>query len=478
MKTLKTLKTLKTRLITALLVALSLGLSGCQHTNINFTEVQAPTLPEFKPNNLPEVAPLAPTLVPNPEVTMLASGHPWHRFAANNDGQQQWVLVGLSPNKPLNEKALISELILLRELALQAEGAMPCGDGMQTRLTLHSIKLSMNCPTSVPPQEIIASLLGFLRAEGYADLDLREVQRRQGLQRQFEAVSGSEIDRVWEKTVLGEHHPYLTSQEDPELIKGLDQTVVAQLLEELVAENQWLLISYGGSEETQVLADAMSWLPKPQQQSTSTVMSEPESDGGEILLIDAPGAVQTQVRIGYRLLQGETPSTEACRSFASWLGRGFSGRLYYDLRVVRGLTYGVHGYCANEPLSTTLQFYANTGVEHTGAFVKGVLDHLELARQLPMPEAEFDTLKQYLQSQERLLYASAYLAQRTYVQDLLNKKIPLSQWLAAQSPNSLQDEAQALFSRKPVIVLRGDRSVILSDLQEKLPDWPIREVSL
>ncbi|WP_394173797.1 insulinase family protein [Thalassotalea litorea] len=468
---------MKNRFVTALLVAINLGLSGCQHASINFTEVQAPTLPEFTSNNLPHVAPLAPTLVPSPEITMLASGHHWHRFAANNDGQQKWVLVGLSPDKPLKEEALLRGLFQLRSLALQSDYSLPCSAGLGGRTGRHILELSMNCPTAVSPQKIVASLLGFLRAEGYADLDLREVQRQQGLQRQFEAVTGSEIDRVWEKTVLGENHPYLTSQEDPELIKGLDQAVVTQLLEKLVADNQWLLISYGSTAESQELAGTMSWLPQPQPQPSSTVASEPESGDGEILLIDAPGAMQTQVRIGYRLLQDEDSTPEACRSFASWLARGFSGRLFYDLRVVRGLTYGVSGYCGDNPLSTVLRFSASTGVEHTGAFVKGVLDHLELARQSPMSKAEFDALQQYLQSQERLRYASAYSAHGAYVQDLLKTHIPLSQWLAAQSPSSLQGEAATLFSRKPLIVLRGDRSVILSDLQEKLPDWPVREIS-
>ncbi|TLU64658.1 insulinase family protein [Thalassotalea litorea] len=471
---------MKICLIIPLLATLSLVLGGCQHTMMNFTEAQAPILPEFRPHQLPRVAPLAQTQVPTPEITVLNSGHPWHRFAPNNDGRQQWVLVGLSPDKPLKEAALLRGLFQLRLLALRTDDSLPCSAGIGGRTSRHSLELHMNCPITVSPQKIITSLQGFLQAEGYSRLDLREVQRQQGVKRQLEAVNGSEIERVWARTVLGESHPYLTSQEDPKLIKKLDQAGVAQLLADLVADSQWLLISYGGAEEAQLLTDAMSWLPRPrklQPQDPSLALSQPESKGGEILLIDAPGAVQTQVRIGYRLLQDEASTSETCRSLASWLGRGFSGRLFHDLRVVRGLTYGVYGDCIDNPLSTTLKFSGNTGIEHTGAFVKGVLDHLALAQNSPMPQAEFDALRQYLQSQERLRYASADSAHRTYVQDLLKSHIPLSQWLAAQSPGSLQGQASALFSRKPVIVLRGDRSIILQDLQEKLPDWPVREVS-
>jgi predicted Zn-dependent peptidase len=64
-----------------------------------------------------------------------------------------------------------------------------------------------------------------------------------------------------------------------------------------------------------------------------------------ILLIDRPGAVQSEIRIGQRVDLNRTQRDyPAGRLLSQVFGESFSGRLNRSLRIKKGLTYGARGY--------------------------------------------------------------------------------------------------------------------------------------
>ncbi|MGS0725810.1 insulinase family protein, partial [Shewanella sp. 0m-11] len=161
----------------------------------------------------------------------------------------------------------------------------------------------------------------------------------------------------------------------------------------------------------------------------------------------------------------------------------FSGRLYYDLREVRGLTYGIYGRCFDNPLSRTLKFYGSTKLEHSGAFISGVLDHLALASQTPASTAEVSTLKNYLTSQQMLRQASYRAVEFDSIKQLVRGYEPEREQkeaarLAALTPAQLQQIASSVFNNTPYIVIRGDSDKIREDIKQKLPEWNIVNASV
>lgn len=173
----------------------------------------------------------------------------------------------------------------------------------------------------------------------------------------------------------------------------------------------------------------------------------------------------------------------SCRSLSALMGRSFSGRLYYDLREKRGLTYGIYGQCANAPLSSSIKFYGSTAIEHTGAFVVGILDHLALVKTQSASQGEINALKTYLIGEDLLSQDNSIQRENQYLQQLATELTQvdvqkLNAELQALTPKRLQQLANGAFSGEPLIILRGDIDRIIPDLTSKLPEWQLERVKV
>ena len=62
-----------------------------------------------------------------------------------------------------------------------------------------------------------------------------------------------------------------------------------------------------------------------------------------IYLVDQPGSVQSQIRVGHLGVTRAHPDYHAVRVVSQILGGGFNSRLNEAIRVKRGLTYGAGG---------------------------------------------------------------------------------------------------------------------------------------
>ncbi|EDQ02101.1 hypothetical protein KT99_19914 [Shewanella benthica KT99] len=261
-----------------------------------------------------------------------------------------------------------------------------------------------------PAQEIAQSLS--ILADSWQDwafeqIDIDNVRRKLKLNKHINAYSGAEIDKVWADIILGDKHPYNQALNNLALQDELSLSKLAELQQEMRVGAKWhLFMSLPANHRVsnlaqaniltkEVLIEEAERLAKRLTRSSAVTAKEERAGTEEaaalvkalqetdtaaesfintdkiIYLIDAPGAVQTQVRVGYRLplsasdtdtLNSDFSSSHplSCQLLANWLGRSFSGRLYYDLREKRGLTYGIYGRCFDNPLSRTLKYYAST----------------------------------------------------------------------------------------------------------------------
>ncbi|MFP8843133.1 M16 family metallopeptidase [Shewanella baltica] len=519
----------------------ALLLSACQQTQIVFTPTEPPSLASFDTpypldNHLPESGVIIPATDPvfSDEVhTELDLPYQLHRLASvqrthvlsSNSLSNRVSLAAISPQAPFNNPDILHLALQEKARALAISLADPCLETFSIRVSLHSINLSLTCPDDV--NHIYGLLMQFWQPNTFinattAPVDIDNIRRQLKLNKHLNAFSGAEIDKLWREKLLGPEHPYNKVLNNDELFDSLNLKQLQQIQQQAASQAQWHLFLpniQAKNAEFNLQASIKQWpmlttsLPKSFPKSSShadKLETTTPKQTKKIYLIDAPGSVQTQVRLGYRIDHridhsinhaightvdselGDTSETNplssqevtlSCRSLSALVGRSFSGRLYYDLREKRGLTYGIYGQCANAPLSSSIKFYGSTAIKHTGAFVVGILDHLALVKTQSASQGEINALKTYLMGEDLLSQDNSIQRENQYLQQLTTGLTQvdvqkLNAELQALTPARLQQLANGAFSGEPLIILRGDIDKIIPDLTSKLPEWQLERVKV
>uniref|UniRef100_UPI004047377F M16 family metallopeptidase n=1 Tax=Shewanella baltica TaxID=62322 RepID=UPI004047377F len=531
--------------------AAALLLSACQQTQIVFTPTEPPSLASFNTpypldNHLPESGIIIPATDPifSDEVhTELDLPYQLHRLASvqsnhelnsnslsthalsSNSLSNRVSLAAISPQAPFNNPDILQIALQEKARALAIHLADPCLETFSIRVSLHSINLSLTCPDDV--NHIYGLLVQFWQPNTFVDattapVDIDNIRRQLKLNKHLNAFSGAEIDKVWREKLLGPEHAYNKVLNNDELFDSLNLKQLQQIQQQAASQAQWHLFlpnMQAKNAKFDLQGSIKLWPLLTTSLPKSLSKSSPQADKLEtttpkqtqkIYLIDAPGSVQTQVRLGYRIdyridhsinhAIGHTIDSElgdmsetsqlssqevalSCRSLSALMGRSFSGRLYYDLREKRGLTYGIYGQCANAPLSSSIKFYGSTAIEHTGAFVVGILDHLALVKTQSASQGEINALKTYLIGEDLLSQDNSIQRENQYLQQLATglTQVDVQQLnaeLQALTPKRLQQLANGAFSGEPLIILRGDIDRIIPDLTSKLPEWQLERVKV
>lgn len=484
---------------------LLLGLSACQQTKLVFTDSKAPVASEFTPlKGAPKVN-LSEGKHKTWIVSKISENLTLHQYPSSPSELVYLNLSLVNPERPFNNIDVLNTALYQRAYKLASKSNLSCIESLRINASMHSIGLQMACP-SAEVGSALTLLAKSWQAEAFEGLDLDTVRRQLKLNKHINAYSGGEIETVWAKKILGEQHPYNLSLHNQALQDDLTNKELIELQSALLTGSSWhLLTSAKGDSLIELTTRLAMDLPNQIHATNKEINSASlkhysqsflaQHSQKRLYVIDAPGAVQTQVRVGYRLpiststsqahsdkevdLKESDPLT--CQLLASWLGRSFSGRLYYDLREQRGLTYGIYGRCFNNPLARTLKFYGSTQLQHTGAFISGILDHLDLASETLIEEAELSALKIHEKSKYLLTSQSINSAFAHYIKHLAQGRVSSDthqqNMISQLSPHTLQDMAQSVFSAPPTILIRGDTEKIKKDLQDKLPSWEIIQIT-
>lgn len=126
-------------------------------------------------------------------------------------------------------------------------------------------------------------------------------------------------------------------------------------------------------------------LPKP-----------PEPEKTHILLVDRPGAVQSQIKAAQVSITRTDPRYHFARVFSHVYGGAFDSRLNSVIRIQRGLTYGANGGFIPYRFNGEFSSSTFTKTESTAETVQAVLDVIASMRKEPPTEEELNTAKSYL----------------------------------------------------------------------------------
>ncbi|WP_232775158.1 MULTISPECIES: M16 family metallopeptidase [unclassified Shewanella] len=496
----------------SLMVYLSLYLLGCQQTQIDFTATAATSLPKFNPiHGAPTLESMRFEQTQSIQQQIMPNGSQLFRVNDPKSGLDHLTLVAYSARQPFKNVDVLMRAFEEKRRWLVASQAQSCAESLTFSPSLHSIAIGISCHQL--PTEATELLMNFWRPHSFDDIDIANVRRQLKLAKHINAFSGAEINTVWARTILGEEHIYNQALNDSSLADSLTLDSLNNVREQILSQSSWAVLANQrltnakGKPPQALLSRAVALNSTTNitqdthnHSSTQIMQNMPVVPLGNssktIYIIDAPGSVQTQIRVGYPMVrdlndtqvnQALLPSdasgnAQDCQLLASWLGRSFSGRLYYDLREVRGLTYGIYGRCYDNPLSRSIKFYGSTKLEHTGAFIDGVLKHLALAAESPPSQAELTAVKTYNTSKLLLRQDNPMALELDTIRQLTSGYSPLYQQafadkIEALTAEQLQSIAADVFSRPPYIVIRGDAEKINADLKQKLPDWQLIEVS-
>lgn len=190
----------------------------------------------------------------------------------------------------------------------------------------------------------------------------------------------------------------------------------------------------------------------------------------QVVLVNRPGAVQSEIRVGHLGAARETADYFAILVMNSILGGAFSSRLNLNLREKHGFTYGVRSsfVMRREPgpflVSTAVQ------TEVTGAAVREIFNELDRIRDGHVTPSELDDARQYVAGTFPLaLQTTDGIASRLaelFIYDLPDRYLQdfAGQILDVNADHALHVARTYVRPDRAVTVVLGDAEKIRDDL--------------
>jgi zinc protease len=126
------------------------------------------------------------------------------------------------------------------------------------------------------------------------------------------------------------------------------------------------------------------------------VPATPRTPSVEVVLVERPGAVQSEIRVGHIGVARNTPDYFAILVMNTVLGGAFSSRLNLNLRERHGFTYGASSTFVMRRHPGPFLVSTAVQTEVTGAAVREILLELERIRESPAGSGEIADARQYV----------------------------------------------------------------------------------
>ncbi len=217
------------------------------------------------------------------------------------------------------------------------------------------------------------------------------------------AVSSQEpdyvADRQFRKCLYGKHPYARTARAEIEDVEALELNGLKDWWGEFVRPDMAVLILAGDIEQTEAMAVAEKTLGQWKAETEKPQIKLPEPPATpetHIYLVDRPGSIQSQIRVGQLGITRHHPDYFVSRIVSSYFGWAFGSRLNEEIRVARGLTYFVWGsYIANR-FAGKFEINTFSKTESTAQTVKAVFAEIERLQTEPPSRQEIDDNRSYI----------------------------------------------------------------------------------
>ena len=185
----------------------------------------------------------------------------------------------------------------------------------------------------------------------------------------------------------------------------------------------------------------------------------------KIVLVTVPGANQAQVRVGRRLGSEEVGHFELLSLSSKFMGGGFGSRLFQELRVKRGLTYGAYSSVGVQRGYGVATMQTSTKNESIGEVLAVIQQTVQDVSEKKFATMELDRSKGNLAGGYPFQFelVSAFLGQLIFLDHTGRSFREFQQYperVKALSPKDVAGKVKSLFSGEQTVVVLGSRELL------------------
>lgn len=286
---------------------------------------------------------------------------------------------------------------------------------------------------------------------------------------------GTVADRAFTRALWGDHPYGHDVGGSATHVRTFTREDVARFHRERIGPKGALLVVVGAVKPEVVAAEAekafAGWSQPEQLEPEVAPAVEGIAQAGKILIIDKPDQTQSQVRIGgpgYRLGH---PDYFAATAMNIALGGGFTSRLVNEVRVERGLSYGVGSYFDAMSAGGAFAITTFTKTASTREIIDVVLGEVAKVRKGGITPRELKSGQTYLaglyplrtETNDSIASILADIRVHKLGDDWVEK---FRDRLRAVTPKQVKEAAaKYCFPRNPAIVVLGKASEVRKQLK-------------
>ena len=304
------------------------------------------------------------------------------------------------------------------------------------------------------------------------EIDRQRSQRLARLLQQRENP-GAVANTVMNAALYGPRHPYGYTELGTEAanIAATRDDMLAFWKRNFVPNNAALVVAgnIGADELRELVEQALGgWQAG---EPVTPEIGEPGTTAARLVIVDKPGAPQTQLRVATIAAARSTPDYPALQVMNTALGGLFSSRINMNLREEHGYTYGAGSVFSYRRLPGP--FYVATGVrtDVTGPAVSEIFKEVTRMAETPLTSEELGLAKDSLvRSLPGAFETSGQMVSNLsniYVYDLgLDYFSRYPERMSAVTPEMAREVAKKyLDPSKMLVIAVGDRATIAPELQ-------------
>jgi len=194
------------------------------------------------------------------------------------------------------------------------------------------------------------------------------------------------------------NHPYSRSNPTPESIAKLERSRLLSFRDAFLVPNNGYLVLLGSLPPRSQLLEQLeklfgAWRHRTLPDPPAAAFPKPERS---IILVDRPGSVQADIRIGRLAVDRNHPDYFPLLVASTILGGGASSRMFTNIREKQGFAYDAHSSLQPRKVGGLFTTVTQVRDEVLEAAIRAVEAELETLAAKPVPEGELADVKNYL----------------------------------------------------------------------------------
>jgi predicted Zn-dependent peptidase len=300
--------------------------------------------------------------------------------------------------------ATLAQLDLLGETLLAGTERR---NRQQLAADLQSLGASLSASTDADRVGLVGSVLApelptlldllaeVLRSATYAEDEV--LGERERLVSEL-AISRSQPGTLAREAVLARlfgSHPYASELPEPAAVAPIEPAALRQLHQRIIRPSGGVLTLVGDLDPSAALDAAERALGDWQGAGEGELPPVPAHRPGPIVLVDRPGAVQTNIRFGGQALPRSDERFAAQQVANTIFGGYFSSRLVSNIREDKGYTYSPRSGVEHALRGSRLLVAADVATEVTAPALLEMLYELGRISVSPVAQDELEAARQY-----------------------------------------------------------------------------------